>query len=317
MAISHNDLPYKHLAQVLAPGSTLLRAWSLKGGISAEMTALEIRQPDGAVRRMIARRPGIGALRHNPRAAADEFKLLQFTLSKGLATPAPLYLDAEGKIFGAPGLVIDYVEGGPDFAPASLDEFAQQFAAHLARIHQVDGADPALASLPGPAQAYIDVCGERRPDADESLDEGRIRATLARVWPLKTRNAPALLHGDYWPGNVLWRDGRLVAVIDWEDTRRGDPLTDFAISRLDMLWIFGAGALDAFTRAYQSMMLIDYADLPYWDLCAALRLARLAGADLHGWAAFFESYGRHDITAQTIRAHYRDFVAQAYTQLVT
>ena len=34
----------------------------------------------------------------------------------------------------------------------------------------------------------------------------------------------ALLHGDYWPGNVLWKNGALVGVIDWEDTqhRRSD-----------------------------------------------------------------------------------------------
>jgi aminoglycoside phosphotransferase (APT) family kinase protein len=36
----------------------------------------------------------------------------------------------------------------------------------------------------------------------------------------------SLLHGDYWPDNTLWRDGRLVCVIDWEDAALGDPLAD-------------------------------------------------------------------------------------------
>ena len=32
-----------------------------------------------------------------------------------------------------------------------------------------------------------------------------------------------LLHGDYWPGNVLWQQGRLAAVLDWEDAALGGP----------------------------------------------------------------------------------------------
>jgi len=49
---------------------------------------------------------------------------------------------------------------------------------------------------------------------------------------------------------------------------------------------------------------------------AALRLVRLAGRDLAAWAAFFEPFGRPDITAQSIREHYSVFIAQAYTKLV-
>ena len=39
---------------------------------------------------------------------------------------------------------------------------------------------------------------------------------LRRPPPPVQVNRPVLLHGDFWPGNILWRDGRLVAVIDWE-----------------------------------------------------------------------------------------------------
>jgi aminoglycoside phosphotransferase (APT) family kinase protein len=150
---------------------------------------------------------------------------------------------------------------------------------------------------------------------NSSLDEGRIRDTLEAAWPFPQRNAPALLHGDFWPGNILWRDSKLVAVIDWEDATLGDPLTDLAISRLDVLWIFGLDAMRSFTQHYISMMAIDYSNLPYWDLCAALRLVRLAGADLAEWAAFFVPFGRPDITEQTIREQYRFFVDQAFEQL--
>jgi len=69
--------------------------------------------------------------------------------------------------------------------------------------------------------------------------------------------------------------------------------------------------MQAFTREYQAGRAIDEAALPYWDLCGALRLARLAGADLAGWAAFFGPFGRRDITEYTLRERYGYFADQA------
>jgi len=97
-----------------------------------------------------------------------------------------------------------------------------------------------------------------------SLDEGRIRETLAAATPFPRQNAPALLHGDYWPGNILWQAGRLAAVIDWEDAELGDPLADLAISRLIFYGFYGREAMQAFTRQYLAKTAIDPRSLPYW-----------------------------------------------------
>jgi aminoglycoside phosphotransferase (APT) family kinase protein len=97
--------------------------------------------------------------------------------------------------------------------------------------------------------------------------------TLTDV-PLRRRNPPVLLHGHLWPGNVLWQDGRLVAVLDWEDAAIGDPLADVANARLELLWARGAEAKDEFTRWYRSLVPgVDVTDLPHWDRWAGLRLA--------------------------------------------
>jgi aminoglycoside phosphotransferase (APT) family kinase protein len=146
---------------------------------------------------------------------------------------------------------------------------------------------------------------------DHTLDEGRIRATLEAVWPLPARHVLALLHGDFWPGNLLWREGRLVAVVDWEDAEIGEPLMDVAISRLDLLWVLGVKAMHAFTRRYQTLAALDFGDLPYWDLCAALRPA----SRLAEWAAGWPALGRSDIDEAYMRARHHWFVEQAYTQL--
>src|SRR5215204_3476046 len=136
--MSTSEKPYKfeQVVHKLDPQSRLLRAWELKGGVSAQVTALEIERPDRQTKRMIVRQHGPADLRNNPQIAADEFKLLQILQSAGLATPAPYYLDQSGDIFPTPYIVIEYIEGVSEFALAP--EQILQLAAQLAEIHALD-----------------------------------------------------------------------------------------------------------------------------------------------------------------------------------
>lgn len=312
MATCKEDEKFERIVQKIAPKSKLLQTWHLEGGSSAQMTAFEIERADGNTRRMILRRPSDGSLKRNPQAAANEFRLLQITRSLGLATPTPYYLPRSGKIFATPYLVIEYIEGKPEFAPSNLGDYIRQLAVHLAKIHSVDYSNLDLSFLPKKVNRCPETCRRRSAAVDRSLEEERIRDVLASTEPLSQRNPSVLLHGDFWPGNVLWREDKLVAVIDWEDATLGDALTDFAISRLDIGLIFGIDAMECFTHHYKSIMSPDYTSLPYWDLCAALRIVRLDGSDLTKWAAFFRAFGRNDITEQTMREHHRLFVIQAF-----
>ena len=295
---------FARLAQRLYPDGALLRIWPLAGGVSARMTALEIAAGDGGVRKLIARQHGPDDRARNPQIARDEYRLLTALHAAGLPVPAPVDLDATGELLGAPGVVIEYIEGATDFAPADLDDYLQQFAAQLAQIHQVDLAAFDLAFLPQQAENWANIIGARPERLDESLAEGSIRDALAAAWPWPQRNPTGLLHGDYWPGNILWRDGRLVGVVDWEDAALGDPLADLAITRLDVLWALGMEAMQRVTDLYALQTGIDLTNLPYWDLCAALRPAGRLG----DWAA--------DATAEArMRERHRLFVAQAFARL--
>ncbi len=296
------------VAQALAPGGRLLRTWPLAGGSSAMMIGLEIAQAGGSVRKAVMRLPSA-----HPHAAAAEHRILQLVHKLGLAAPAPLLLDESRSIISAPYLVIEHIDGQLDFAPADHASAGAQMAAQLAAIHRIAPLD--IGQLPS-STSCPELARPPSPTAPELRAE-QLRARLSAVAVPPTRNQPALLHGDYWPGNVLWRDGTLVAVVDWEDAKCGDPLSDLAISRLDVLWIYGRTAFAAFNTCYCTLMSIDYSALPYWDLCAALRIARLAGADLAAWAGFFARFGRHDITAQSFCADFAWFVAQAEAQLDT
>jgi aminoglycoside phosphotransferase (APT) family kinase protein len=165
-------------------------------------------------------------------------------------------------------LVLEYVEGERVEAPA-LD----RLAAVLARIHRVDPA--AAAFLPGRALADVSA-----------------------------RNPGVLLHGDFWPGNTLWRDGRLVAVVDWEDAAVGDPLADVANARLELVWALGVEAMEEFTHRYREATDVDLTDLPLWDLRAERRL----GARMTDW-------GLDGGTLQSMEAAREAFGARAREEL--
>lgn len=291
--------PFRHLVARIDPDAELIRAWRLTGGVSAEVTALEIARPGGRTERLVVRRHGPIDLAQNPRAARDEFTLMRIARSRGLAVPAPVFLDESCDLFPTPVVVVEFCDGTTDFAPVDLTAYVEQSAAHLARIHAIpDTAE--LSFLPRQDKGF----GARPARLDESMGEGRIREALEATWPLPPGNAAVLLHGDYWPGNLLWRDGALVAVIDWEDARVGDPLADLGNSRLEFLWALGPDAMTAFTDAYRARTSLDLADLPYWDLCAALRpCGRLSG---WGLDAAVEARMRH---------HHAAFVAQALADL--
>lgn len=280
---------FRRLAQQIAPGSQLVRAWTLTGGASAQMTALELQHADGAVQRVVVRQPS--ALHAN--STADEFRLLNILRGAGLPTPAPILLDS------LPCLVMEFVEGQPTFAPANLASFVRQAAAALAAIHRVDPAD--LTFLP--RHDVVPKLAER-PEAGEIA---RLRAALREAWPRYNPNRVALTHGDFWPGNLLWREETLVAVVDWEDAALGDPLVDVAITRLDMRLIFGEDAMHGFTEHYRAASGSSFDTLPFWDVYAALR----AAPNLADWAAVFPALGRSDLTERRLREAHEHFTAQA------
>ncbi len=295
---------FEQVVQRIDPYGRLLHAWELTGGVSAQVTVLEIVRSDNRRQKMIVRQHGEVDRKQNPQIAADEFKLLSLLHSAGLAVPMPYYLDQSGEIFSTPYVVIEYIGGKTEFELSNVPDLIPQLAIALARIHQVDSLQFDLSFLPRQEQKHVALLRERPANVDASLNEGRVRDTLEAAWPFPQPDSPALLHGDFWPGNILWKDGQLAAVIDWEDAALGDPRADLANSRLEILWAFGIDAMQQFTDQYQAMTGIDFTNLPYWDLCAALRpVAKLAE-----WAPDAGS-------EKSMRERLRWFIAQAFEKL--
>lgn len=256
---------WQRLAERIVPGSSLLDVSELTGGVSAQTTAIELAHPDGVAERLVVRMHGEVDRAANPQIARDEFRLLELLKQQGLAVPAPRFLDDSCRIFPLPLLAIEFIDGSADAAPSGDARFAAQAARELARIHTLRDA-PQLAFLPR-QRPVVPAPGRK---LDSKLGEERIREALDSHLPARQINSNTLLHGDYWPGNLLWNDGQLVAVIDWEDARVGDPLADLANARLEIHLARGRKTMERFTAGYVALTDIDTSNLAWWDLLAAL-----------------------------------------------
>lgn len=264
---------YQAFVAGFAPGHRVVRVRDLSGGVSADMTALEVQAPNGELRKLVVRRHGPGDLERNPDVALDEYRLLHQLCMTDIPVPRPLHLDQLCETFEVPAIVLEFVEGEPLLEPSNVTETVWDLAELLVHIHSIHPGKSDLKFLVSEEDLTAKQIAVRPEILDVSLQEDRIRDVLEKMSPIKTRNKPMLLHGDFWPQNVLWHEEKIVAVIDWENMKEGDPVEDLANARMEILWAYGFDAMETFTQHYMSMSGIDFSMLPYFDLCAALRPA--------------------------------------------
>ncbi len=220
--------------------------------------------------------------------------------------PRPFLADESGAVLPGPWLVTEFVDGQPITEPAApAAGVLSQLASALAAVHQAGIGLAEAPYLTDIRDFSARKLGTWPASPDDSLNEAAVRTALSGRWPPPVVNRPRLLHCDFWPGNTLWRDGRLVSVIDWEDALLGDPLADLGNTRLELTMIFGAAAATEFTRNYRGLMGgLDVSALPSWDLYAALRPA----GKMAGW-------GMPAAQLATMTRRHRAFTGQALRQL--
>ncbi len=271
MAIQHSDhgdaldgeerAPFEEVARRVAPGGTLERVAPLHGGVSASIHEIVV-QTGGDLRHLVVRRHGDADwMEHHDNVTETEFLLLRALHTAGIPVPEPLLLDASGDVLPSPYFVMTKVPGTTDVADADVPAAMLQMADTLARIHHIDAAAHDLPLLPEREDA--------REGALEYLPPGELGEELEKAlrqgaWP--ATNPASVLHGDYWPGNVLWQGDTIAAVIDWEDAALGEPLSDFAASRCELQCMYGEDAMRAFSARYEERASLDLGNLPLWEV---------------------------------------------------
>jgi aminoglycoside phosphotransferase (APT) family kinase protein len=294
------------LVRRFRPDWRVARIWPLAGAVSSQVSGIEAEGPDGQRHTLVLRQYGAANLQSDPHSADTEYRLLQLLSAAGLPVPRPCLVDESGAIVPGPCLLEEFIDGERVDDPPDLASFTRQLAAELAALHDAGFARADVPFLADVGDHVSHQLGTGPHTLDDVVMETAIRRTLQANWPPPQVSKPVVLHGDYWPGNVLWRDGRLVGVIDWEDAAFGDPLADLAIARLEIVWFFGTAAMDMLTDAYLALRpAVGAATLPVWDLRAAMRACEFP----------FGTWELPPDQIASVRAAHREFAQRAISQL--
>ena len=177
------------------------------------------------------------ALRLPRRAAAAQLAVNEQTwlpvMAANLPLPAPIPVRIGKPALGYPypWSVTPWFEGVPsDLAPPGADQ-GGVLARFLVALHQPASDEAPSNPFRGVPLSERTEAFEGRFAASERL-HGVLAPALRRRWKAALA-APIDLprtwfHGDLHGRNVLVRDGRFAAVIDWGDMAGGDPACDLA-----------------------------------------------------------------------------------------
>jgi aminoglycoside phosphotransferase (APT) family kinase protein len=237
---------------------------------------------------------------------------LQLVEGTSVPAPRPLLLDEDGTILGAPGIVTGFVEGHHVIAPGGDHSWATRLAATLVDIHAVecDAARDQLLDANGEALYFL-RSGTVPNDMVGHPDGARVWHAVRDAAMSLVPVGPSLVHIDYWPGNILWQDGEIAAVVDWEEAACGDPAIDVAYMRMDMFVPGFRDDADVFLAAYERIAGRRLENLALWELAASAR----AMPDPGDGMAELRQLGYDGATEDHVRRNLRDFIASAMDRL--
>ncbi|WP_326834061.1 phosphotransferase family protein [Amycolatopsis rhabdoformis] len=195
---------------------------------------------DGA-NRWVVRRPPLGHVLPTAHDMAREFKVISGLAGTAVPVPGTVVLCQDADVLGAQFYVMEFVAGTPYRTDSELAllgtertrEIGFRLVDTLVDLHAVDPEAVGLGDFGRPEgflerqlrrwKKQLDGSRSRELPGVDELHDG-----LAAKLP--TSPPPTIVHGDYRLDNVLVDgDDRITAVLDWEMSTLGDPLTDLAL----------------------------------------------------------------------------------------
>lgn len=132
--------------------------------------------------------------------------------------------------------------------PAEQESTARDFMAQLAAVHALDPRALGIEELGAPGTIAAHVLEELAIWEAQYREGGATEPTISLAFAWLRGNLPpdgdwpvVLVQGDTGPGNFLYADGRVVAVMDWEMAHWGDLHDDFG-------WLCVRDAQERFTH---------------------------------------------------------------------
>jgi aminoglycoside phosphotransferase (APT) family kinase protein len=189
----------------------------------------------------VVRRPPLGHVLPTAHDMKREFRVISGLHPTRVPVPRPLLRCDDLTVLGAPFYLMEFVTGTPYRTAGELTALGVQRTSAIADalvdtlvdLHEVDPASVGLGDFGRPA-GFLDRQLRRwkkQLDSSRSRDLPGIDALhdrLAAAVPVSP--APSIIHGDYRLDNVLVDScDEITAVLDWEMSTLGDPLTDLAL----------------------------------------------------------------------------------------
>ncbi|NGO70110.1 phosphotransferase family protein [Streptomyces boncukensis] len=217
----------------------------LRGPLTAEVieggrSNLTYRVSDGASR-WVVRRPPLGHVLATAHDMAREHRVISALRGTDVPVPDTVLLCEDADVVGAPFYVMEHVAGTPyrtagelaAIGPERTRRVVLALTDTLVALHAVSPQRVGLADF-GRPEGFLERQLRRwgrQLEASRSRDLAgvdELRTALAGALPASP--APAVVHGDYRLDNVLAdADDRITAVLDWEMSTLGDPLTDLGL----------------------------------------------------------------------------------------
>lgn len=275
--------------------SSLVHQRRIEGGLGCTMDVLS----EGSTR-LVLRRYGRWSVDGDHDVASRETRALELMQRANIAAPAPIWMDREG-IFDEQAILISFVDGHPDLAPSNPFEWAESLAQVLSRIHEVRLED-------GDHEIFPPGAGEDARRIQENpeyvLEHPLGEDLLRRRVMLASRDLESshvFSHTDFWPGNTLWENGSMTAVVDWESPATGDREMDVAYCSLDIRYLGMDRVADHFVKGYREVSGDSLPNLSHWE---AVGLCRPM-PDIGDWVPAWVAMGR-DITVERARDRYTE-----------
>ena len=192
----------------------------------------------------IVRRPPLGHVQATAHDMAREFTVMSALADTDVPVPRTVALGEDHSVLGATFYVMEKVAGVPYRDAAQLEALGSDSTAALAgemidvlaRLHRVEPAAVGLADFGRPdgfLARQVKRWGRQLEGSKtrELPDADRLLAHLEAHVP-ETDTPGAIVHGDYRLDNLLVvpdETPAVQAVVDWEMSTLGDPLTDLAL----------------------------------------------------------------------------------------
>jgi aminoglycoside phosphotransferase (APT) family kinase protein len=266
-------------------------------GASRETYTFDVSWSESGVEKkksyVMRRDPPTGLLDHISRDT--EYRILSCLMKTDIPAPGVLCCETEPAHLDRPFIIMDKVDGLVTQAfqvvgRANKDlqkKIAEEFVNILARIHNLDWKAAGLEFLGAP-QGPEDYASQEISKWESILEDVRLEPdpilTEALLW-LKSNIQPAretcLIHGDYKADNVMYKDGKIQAIFDWEMASLGDPHDDLGwvcarYYEVDGM-IQGLMEREWFLKRYEELSgrNIDHDALRFWQVFSCLKMAAI------------------------------------------